>query len=324
MKITSRIARACTARLPAVVLVLAVLLSAAVPGLAAPAQAPGSRLVLDVPEGFAASPTFSGFVHVPSGTTIILLEVPASAYPDMTKGLSAETLSRQGLTDIRTGTLDREGEHVYISAEQSTPAGAFAKHILLFREGPVTALVSASVPKSAIESRTVSSEAIERTLASARLAPDAGEKPYALNYTGPFRDTGAFIGQSHFYAIIDPPGKEREASATPPSLIVAAALDGPRIDDLEATGRAGIAELTGGREPADIQSQRIDIAGLEGIEHIVLPSGNAEPSDAGIYQVILRGRDGGYYRIVGKAPAPEWPALLPEFRKIAQSFTPRA
>lgn len=313
----------CAGKLLATVLLLATIPLAAVSSLAAPGRAPGSRVVVDLPPGFATSPTFSGFIHVPSKATIILLEVPASAYPDMARGLSAETLSSQGITDVQTGTLDRGGEHVYVTGEQSTPAGPFAKQILLFREGAVTALLSASLPKSAIENGSISAQAVERALASARLAPGAGEKPYALSYTGPFRDTGAFIGQSHFYAIVDPPGKQRPASATPPSLIIAAALDGPRIDDLEATGRAGIAELTGGQEPTTLESQQFDVAGLEGIEHVVPPSGSGEASDAGIYQVILRGRDGGYYRIVGKAPAPEWPALLPEFRKIAQSFAPQ-
>lgn len=308
--------------LAAVLLSMALLLASA-SGIAAPAQAPGSRLVLDVPEGYAASPTFSGFVHTPTGVTIILLEVPASAYPEMKKGLSPETLSGQGMSQVETGSLDREGEHVFVTAEQATPAGRFAKFILLFREESLTALVSASVPKSAIDSGHVAPETIERTLASARVAPDAGEKPFALGYTGPFRDTGAFIGQSHFYAVVDPPEKERQAASMPPSLIVASALDGSRVEDLEAMGRAGVRELRGGEAAENVESQRLEIAGLEAIENVVPPSGSGEASDAGIYQVILRASQGGYYRIVGKAPAPEWPALLPEFRKIAQSFTPR-
>lgn len=317
---TARVARD---QLLATMLAVLTLWLASASGIAAPAQAPGSHLVLDLPEGYAASPTFSGFVHRPTGVTILLLEVPASAYPDMKKGLSPETLSRQGMSHVQTGTLEREGEHVYVTAEQATPAGSFTKFILLFREGPLTALVSASVPKSTIESGHVSPEAIARTLASARLAPDAGEKPYALGYTGPFRDTGAFIGQSHFYAIVDPPGKKRDGSSMPPSLIVASALDGSRVENLEAMGRTGVKELMGGEEPEDVQSQRLEIAGLDAVESIVPPSSSGGGAESGIYQVVLRAKQGGYYRIVGKAPAPEWPALLPEFRKIAQSFTPR-
>src|SRR5690606_40894644 len=64
-----------------------------------------------------------------------------------------------------------------------------------------------------------------------------------------------------------------------------------RSSDL--TGRAGIAELTGGQEPANVESQRFDVAGLEGVEHVAPPKGSGEASDAGIYQVILKGRDGG-------------------------------
>ena len=306
-----------------VVPLLAAYLASTPPSLAAPAQAPGSRLVLDMPKGFAASPMFSGFIHAPTGATIILLEVPASAYPDMTRGLSPQTLASQGVIGVETRSLVREGEYLYVTAEQPAAAGPFAKFILLFREGPITALVSASVPKTAIESGLIEPQDFEKILESVRAVPGAAEKPFALAYTGPFRDTGAFIGQSHFYAIVDRPGGQRAPATTPPSLIVAASPGGPRIDDLEAAGRAGVTELIGEQEPQEIQSRPLDVAGLAGIEHVAPPSDSGPASGTGIYQVILRAEPGGYYRIVAKAPAPEWPALLPEFRKIAQSFSPR-
>ena len=234
----------CAGKLLYTVLLLATIPLAAVPSLAAPGRAPGSHVVVDLPPGFAASSTFSGFVHLPSKATIILLEVPASAYPDMARGLSAETLSSQGITDIQTGTLDRGGEHVYVTGEQSTPAGPFAKQILLFREGAVTALLSASLPKSAIENGSISAEAVERALASARLDPGAGEKPYALSYTarsvtrGVHRPVPSMPSSTR--------RKQRPASAARRadhcSRARRSADRRPR-----ATGRAGIAELTGGQ-----------------------------------------------------------------------------
>jgi len=307
-----------SASLAQFVTILAALLFAVSPGMATPAQAPGSRIVLDLPEGFAASPNFSGFAHVSNGTTIILLEVPASAYREMATGLAPETLAQKGILGAKQGTLDREGPYHYVTGEQPSSSGPYAKHILLFQEGPVAALISINVPKSAMESGSADPQTFERILTSARIDPKAGEKPFQLGYTGPFRDTGSFIGQSHFYAY-------GEDLATPdpsqrPTLTVAAALDAPRIDDLDATGRDGLTGLAGGRTPEAVESQSIEIAGLEGIEQVAPPAEGARP---GLYQVILRGKGGGYYRIVGSAPAVYWPTLLPEFRKIAASFTPR-
>lgn len=283
-----------------------------------PAQAPGSRIVMDLPAGFSVSPTFSGFVHAPSGATIILLEVPASAYPDMVRGLSPEKLASRGVESAKLGKLDRQGEYVYIIAEQPTAAGTYAKYVLLFRQGHVTALISASIPKTALESGSLEAADFERLLASAHLSPEAAtaKKPYVLGYTGPFQDTGAFVGQTHFYSIS---GKPLQAEVEAPTLIISASLGGDRIEDLDDAGRAGISALAPGRELQDIDSQSLTVSGLEGIEHVIEPSG----SDGGIYQVLLRGKEGGYYRIIGTAPASEWPALLPEFRKIALSITPR-
>ncbi len=304
------------------VLLLAALLLAPCPGIAAPAQVPGSRIVLDLPDGFAATRDFSGFVNVTDGSSILLLDVPASAYPEMAKGLSPDALSRKGVNNVQTGTLERSGEYIFITGEQPTASGPYAKYVLLFREPAATALVSISVPRSSIESGSAEPHTFEQILSSARIDPKAGEKPFVLGYSGPFRDTRAFVGQSYFYAIEGRPAQKNGAAAgKQPSLVVAASLDGPLIDDLEASGRAGIAALSGGREPQNVESRPLQVAGLDGIEQVAPPSGTG--TETGIYQVILRRKDGGYYRIVGQAPSAEWPALLPQFRKIAQSFAPR-
>lgn len=302
------------------------LIFASGPSLAASAQAPGSRVVMDLPAGFSVSPTFSGFVHAPSGATIILLEVPASAYPDMVRGLSPEKLASRGVQSVKTGKLDRQGDYIYITAEQPAATGTYAKYVLLFRQGHVTALISASVPKRAIDSGALQPSDFERLLASAHLAPDTAtaDKPYVLGYTGPFQDTGAFVGQTHFYAISGRPPQAEGAEGMAPTLIVSASLGADRIENLDEAGRAGISALAPGRELQDIGSQSLTVSGLEGIEHVMEPSGSGGGDDSGIYQVILRGKEGGYYRIVGTASADEWPTLLPEFRKIALSLTPRA
>jgi hypothetical protein len=283
-----------------------------------PAQAPGSRVVLDLPEGFAASPNFSGFMHVSNGTTIVLLEVPAAAFREMALGLEPELLSKKGIQNAKAGTLNRQGEYRYVTGEQPSSVGPYAKHILLFQQDPVTALVSINVPKAVIESGSADHQTFERILESARIDSNASEKPFTLGYIGPFRDTGSFIGQSHFYAYGDDP-------ATPdpnqrPTLTIAASLDSPRIENLDATGRDGLAALAGSKAPETIESLPIEIAGLEGVEQVAPPSENGRP---GLYQVILQGKDNGYYRIVGSAPAIYWSALLPEFRKISASFAPR-
>src|SRR5690606_5960914 len=64
---------------------------------AAPAQAPGSRITLDLPAGFEPSRSFNGFMNPVAGASIILLEVPASAYPEMAKGLMPQVLSARGI-----------------------------------------------------------------------------------------------------------------------------------------------------------------------------------------------------------------------------------
>jgi hypothetical protein len=107
---------------PALALLLG--MSAAAPVVAAPQQAPNSRVVIDLPPDYTPSPLFSGFQNDALGVSFIILEAPAAEYDKMAQGFTPQELGKRGITDARTASLARSGPHVYMRAKQISPAGS--------------------------------------------------------------------------------------------------------------------------------------------------------------------------------------------------------
>ena len=93
------------ARLAAIGLALAVVW----PLAAEPRQAPGSKLILDLPHDYLPSRNFTGFLNEPIGTSIVLLEMPAVAYEQLASGMTPEALAARGIphTDTRRNSVGR-------------------------------------------------------------------------------------------------------------------------------------------------------------------------------------------------------------------------
>ena len=77
------------------------------------------------------------------------------------------------------------------------------------------------------------------------------------------------------------------------------------------------------REPsyctATIHS-KLTVGGLEAFEIVGSARDKETGADKVIYQVVLPGKDGGYFRFVGQSPRDDGARLVPEFRKMAESF----
>ncbi|MDX2158888.1 MAG: hypothetical protein SFW09_20485 [Hyphomicrobiaceae bacterium] len=286
-------------------------------------QAPSSRVVLDLPEGFSPSPLFSGFVSEAIGASFVVVEMPAAAYDQVARGMTAEALEAKGVRNARASTLARAEPYVFIEAEQSGPAGEFAKLMLVFREAGVTALVTANVRKTALAEGLVSADVVRRALASASIAaePAPAREVFTLGYLGPFKAAGAILGTTRAFTLdgrIEPQAKGQAR----PILIVAPSLDRRLVTEPDSYAERLLEGLPGLSQPKIEDRRRLEIAGMDSVEMV----GTATDKDGGaqiaVYQVLLLPRGGGYYRIVGQMPTEERDRLLPEMRRIAAGFKP--
>jgi hypothetical protein len=301
-------------------LALSALIGSATGALATPQQAPNSRVILDLPAGFTPSPMFSGFQNDATGTSFVILEAPGTEYDKMAQGFTAEELAKRGVTGAKTAALSRTDKHLYMRAEQSSPAGDYAKFFVLFQAGDQTILISANVPAQALEDGTVKVEDIERVLSTAKTT----EKPavrelYTLSELGPFKEAGTIVGTSKLYTLDGRIEPER-AGETRSAFMVAPSLDKRPVANPDAQVVTLLGSLPGYRDFKPGEPREISIDGLSGYEVEADAVDTDDDKPVHLYQALLLGRDGGYYRLIGIATLPDTDGLAAQFPKIAKSF----
>jgi hypothetical protein len=301
---------------------LAVLLSLASPTVAqaAPQQAPNSRVILDLPDGYTPSPLFSGFQNEALGVSFVILEAPVDQYDKMAQGFSHQELSTRGLADARPASLARSDPHIYMRARQESGAGTYDKFFVLFRTHDQTILVSVNVPAKDLEDGSVKPEEIAHVLATATTTEKADVRDlFSLSYLGPFKEAGTLVGTSKVYTLDGRLEPERRGE-TRSAFMVAPSLDKRPVAEPDKLAVALLTSLPGYKEVKPGEPQDIKVGDLDGVE----VSADAVDADDGkpirLYQTMLLGKDGGYFRLIGIATAGEAPDLEPEFPKIARSF----
>ncbi|MBC8049604.1 MAG: hypothetical protein H7X92_05585, partial [Chitinophagales bacterium] len=288
-------------------------------------QAPNSRIAMELADSFKPSDRFSGFVDDNSSTSIVIIELPADAYEQVrTLGDNPTALAAQGVTGVTKSELKgREGEHVYLTGAQQTPLVDYAKFILIFREKGVAAMITANVPEAALTSRAISKEDVEAALASAEVRDEASgaNALFELGYLGPFEEDVSLMGNTKGYRL------KADAGATPgeklrPFFLVAPSLHKLPLNLVEETATKAFKSLDQFRDAEITQLRKVTIAGLQGVEITGEAADWKSGEAAGLYQIMLPGAGGGYFRLVGFGPKAGWGDSLAEFRKIAESFRP--
>jgi hypothetical protein len=303
-------------------LALTALLGMSAPAVvsATPQQAPNSRVVLDLPPGYTPSPLFAGFQNDASGVSFIILEAPVGEYDKMAQGFTADELAKRGITDVQQADLPRTDSYTYMRAHQKSAAGSYAKYFVLFRTADQTVLVSVNVPEHALNDGIVKPEEIERVLATAKTTEKTAVRDlYSLTYLGPFKEAGTLVGTSKVYTLDGRLEPER-AGETRSAFMVAPSLDKRPIANAEKLSVALLASLPGYKNFKPGETHSIRIGGLDGVEVEADALDEDDDKPIHLYQAMLMGKDGGYFRLIGIATPEDETHIAGEFPKIAHSF----
>lgn len=288
---------------------------------AKPLQVPATRITLDLPEGYVVSKQFPGFINATTGASVIAVEMPAAAFADFKRSDIAEKLAANGFANVKPGKLPFAGEHIYVTAEQATAAGAFSKFMLIFGDATTTAMLTVNVLKADVTSGKTKPADIEAILVTATLAHDAASalpSLYTLSYLGPFKAAGG-LGNAQLYT------RDGNMAPTKPDpdravFVVAPSIDKTEIKDAALSSKVALATLFDIDAGMIVREGAITIDGIAGHEIEIEAPHKASGTTSVAYQVILPGQDGGYIRMLGTATATDAAELIPEFRKMAASF----
>jgi hypothetical protein len=302
--------------------VLAALLAVGAPWPASAAlqQAPNSRVILDLTPDYTPSPLFSGFQNDATGVSYVILEAPVAEYDKMAQGFTPEELAKRGITDVERGTLPRTDPHIYMRAAQKSEAGSYAKFFVLFRTIDQTVLVSVNVPEGLLDDGAMRAADIEHVLATAHTT----ERPtvrdlYSLSYLGPFKEAGRLVGTSKVYTLDGRLEPER-AGVTRSAFMVAPSLDKRPVSEPNKQAVALLASLPGYRDIKPGAPRAIRIGGLDGVEVEADAVDTDDDKPVHLYQAMLLGADGGYFRLIGIASADDGEKMAAELPRIAHSF----
>ena len=309
-------------RAAGLVLALALVLLGNHPLQARPLQALNSRVVLDLPDGYVPARSFAGFQNEALGVSYVVQELPAAAYDELVEGFTPEKLATRAILDAEIGALARPGKHIYIRGRQVQGGVAFEKLIIVLKADGLTVLVTANVPKKALDSKSVTVADVETVLANATIAATVNERDlYRLGELGPFKPAGRFLGTARLYTLdgVTEPAVKGEARS---AFIVAPSLDQGPVGNAGELAQRLIRSLAGFIDIAPGEAVPIRIAGLDGIAIEARAVHESDRRGVRVYQVLLVRPEGGYYRLVGVARAEEAERLMPHFHRIVASFEP--
>jgi hypothetical protein len=197
----------------------------------------------------------------------------------------------------------------------------FSKYLVVFRDGDVTALITANVQKATPNQAGLAPAEIEAILASARIEPTAAAAKdlFTLRHLGPFRPAGTFLGNARMFTLDGHPPPVG-VPATQPVVIIAPSLDKRAVPGPEDYAEKLLLGLGGLKDVKVVDRQNVTYDGIGGIEI----EAEAREKDSGapvmLYQVVLLPRDGGYWRILAQAPRGDRDRFIGEFRRIAAGF----
>jgi hypothetical protein len=304
----------------------------AIPALSRNIQAAGSKVMLDVPNGFVPATQFSGFTDPKTNASIVILDMPPQAFvemskdPDAAKGLA---FAQKGIKNIVPAELKRPDKHFFFRGEQETPAGDYAKFMLIFGSADGTAVISVNVPNDALVQGTYKAADFETMLTTAAIAATAAATKdlFKLEYLGAFKSAGRLAGTALIYSLDGKggpdhptPPKQGEKPAARPAVIIAPSYDKREIKDMAAFSRMALGTMIDVTSAKIMGSQAAVIDGLDAYELTAAGRDLKSGNEIAVHQVVLTKKDGTYYRFVGLAPANEAATYLEEFKKIANSF----
>jgi hypothetical protein len=292
------------------------------------AYPPGSRIGLVPPAGLVTSKNFFGFEDANNNVAIILVALPADAYAELDKTVTAEALKRQGLTlESRAPVPLSIGKAFLVIGQQEAEKTKIRKWILVAASPALTALVTVQIPEAAKTAYPDDKirEALS-TLAVRSVVPveeQLGLLPFKVGDLAGFRMAGVIPGRAVMLsdAPADAPGPP--AATLEPHVLVTVAPGGPAQNtERDAFARDVFATIPNLKEIRVTTSEALRMGGQQGHQIIA----NARDATSGTALTVvqwLRFGGGAFLQLVGIARAENWKDAYPRFRTVRDGIEPR-
>jgi hypothetical protein len=302
---------------------IALLIAVTCPAFAADAVfPPGVRVGMTPLVGLSPAKTFIGFETEDGGVKVLVAELPAEAYGEVTNAFKANPPSSDR---VKHETVETAAGLAYYTAESvKDGTGSVRRYSMILSGGTFSGYVAAQVPENATKIYT--DEAIRQMFASAVIRKEVpveeklGLMPFKISELSDFKTirplaTGA--------AILLADGNETGGFEAAPYMVIGLMGSTPaQPNDRDRFAQQAATTIPGVRDARITLSEPIRIDGMPGYETRIDATSGKDNTPVTVVQWL---RFGGQtsLRIIGSAPRETWPNAFPRFRAVRDGIQPR-
>jgi hypothetical protein len=280
-------------------------------------HAPGTQVSLVPPRGFQPATRFSGFENAEAAASIMISELPTAAAGLQQQMSGEKALATRGMRLVEARDVDaRGGRARLLDVRQDANGVHYAKWMLIGGDARSTALVVATFPADDAE--------LSKSLRAAVLSASWSD----ARESDPFAGSGFRLGDSAVLKYAHRLGslllwtESGWLGRVPQETMLGAGISAESRGgaDLRTFARTLPRLLRPLRDVSNLQSRTTTLGGLPA-EEVVADARDVQTGAAvRFYAVVGADRADFYLFLVGLAPPDRFPALLPEYRRLAGTF----
>jgi hypothetical protein len=255
-------------------------------------------------------------VDVQSSIMVTQLPGPASV---MKRGMTRPALASRGMTLLASSTAEVDAQDaLLLHVQQASSSGDVLKWMLIAGDQTRTVMIVGTYPTAA---QAGVGEAIKRSLLSARwglavTAPDAFEGlQFRITPTARLK----LAGRVNNLLALTETGTITPSSPDAALYFAGHSIGSIEIGDLRAFSETRLAQTTRTRGITRVTGRLVTLDGLEAYELEALATDARTARPVHIYQVIAPD-EGGYFIIQGFVGPARAAAVVPEFRRVTETF----
>lgn len=279
----------------------------------------GTRVSLIPPSGFTPSGRFPGYSQESTGSSIMVMEFPAS-FAETSSGLSSPSaLSKRGMVLLKKEQVVVGGQTgILAQVKQNLQEAEYLKWLLLFGDGKESVLITAAFPK---ELETQLSEAMKASILTVRLDSQKNVSPTeGLNFSITEKGGLRLAKRMANLLLYTCDGIFPSKDLNDPIFIVGQSLREIDIGDAEAFVKGRVRQTAEVTDVEIEQSDKVTIDNLKGYEIVAKAKDKQSGRPMVIYQVMLFDEK-GYFLMQGLVSSQNGPSSLVVFKEMAGTFS---
>jgi len=275
----------------------------------------GTKISMIPPKGFTNAPNFLGFEHNPSGSTVMVLDIPGP-FAETSKGLTKEKLLANGVEVKQIETMTFNGmPALFMTGEQKSAGVQFTKYVLTFGTDIETYMINGAVPKNNTQLATEVKKSIQSAVYDNMVKINPFE---SIDYTIDLaKGNLKFAKRVSTSLVFTADGEFPTKSPEKTSFIAAKSVSKIVINDRNTFCINRLKQTPMTIEKIGTPTP-ISVDGLQGFEIIADAKAKASERSEKVYQVILFGDN--FYYIFFSSTSDKTDKTLTALKQVVQTF----